>query len=146
MIYKRFSVPSIWREIDQLQSEMNRLFEASDRNRLLGSPRYPAINLWTNDEGQLIQAEMPGLKADDINIDVTADTLTISGNLTHEENIENARYQRQERTYGTFTRTIQLPFMVETSNVEAKFKNGILNIKLQRAESSKPKKIAVKSE
>jgi len=132
--------------MDQLQREMNRIFEASDRKRILGSPRYPAINLWTNDEGQFIRTEMPGLKADDISIDVTADTLTISGSRSHEEADENARYHRQEHTYGTFTRAIQLPFMVETSSVEAKFKNGVLDIKLQRAESDKPKKIAVKSE
>jgi len=145
-MYSRFRVPSIWREMDQLQHEMNRLFEASVGKRVLGSPKYPAINLWANEESQFISAEMPGIKADDININVTADTLTISGSRSHDEKVENANYHRQERGYGTFTRTVQLPFMVDTSSVEANLKNGILDIKLQRVESDKPKKIAVKSE
>lgn len=145
-MYRRFRVPSIWREMDQLQREMNRLFEASGGKRVLGSPKYPAINLWANEESQFISAEMPGIKADDININVTADTLTISGSRVHDEVGENTRYHRQERGYGPFTRTIQLPFMIDTSSVAANFKNGVLDIKLQRAESDKPKKIAVKSE
>ncbi len=145
-MYSRFRVPSVWREMGQLQREMNHLFEATGGKRALGSPEFPAINLWANEEGQFIRAEMPGIKANDINIDVTADTLTISGNRSHDEAVENTRYHRQERRYGTFTRIVQLPFMVNTSSVEANLKNGVLDIKLQRAESDKPKKIAVKSE
>jgi len=145
-MYRRFRVPSIWREMDQLQREMNHLFEVSDGKRVLGTPKYPAINLWANEESQFISAEMPGIKADDINIDVTADTLTVSGNRVHDEAVENVNYHRQERGTGNFTRTIQLPFVVDTSSVEANLKNGILDIKLQRVEADKPKKIAVKSE
>jgi len=132
--------------MDQLQREMNRLFETSAGKRTIGSPRYPAINLWANEEDQFVIAELPGIKADDININVVADTLTISGSRSHDEAVENANYHRQERGYGTFTRTIQLPFMVDTNSVEANLKNGVLDIKLLRAESDKPKKIAVKSE
>jgi len=142
----KFRVPSRWREMDQLQREMNRLFEGSTEKHTLGSRKYPAINLWANEEGQIIRAEMPGIKVDDINIDVTSDTLTISGSRTHDEAVENTHYHRQERGYGSFTRTLQLPFMIDTGSVEAIFKNGVLEIKLQRAESDKPKKIAVKSE
>ena len=142
----KFRVPTRWREMDQLQREMNRLFEGSSVIHTSGSHKYPAINLWANEEGQIIRAEMPGIKADDINIDVTSDTLTISGERTHDEAIENTRYHRQERGYGSFTRTLQLPFMIDTGSVEATFKNGVLDIKLQRAESDRPKKIAVKSE
>ena len=142
----KFRVPSRWREMDQLQREMNHLFEGSAGKHTLGSRKYPAINLWANEEGQIIRAEMPGIKVDDINIDVTSDTLTISGSRTHDEAVENTRYHRQERGYGSFTRTLQLPFMIDTGSVEATFKNGVLEIKLQRAESDKPKKIAVKSE
>ena len=145
-MFRRFRVPSIWQEMDQLQREMNLLFDTSVGKRAIGLSRYPAVNLWANEESQLIKAEMPGIKADDININVTADTLTISGSRSHDEKVENANYHRQERGYGTFTRTIQLPFMVDTSSVEANLKNGILDIKLQRVEADKPKKIAVKSE
>ena len=142
----KFRIPARWREMDQLQREMSRLFEDSSIKHTQGSRKYPAINLWANEEGQIIKAEMPGIKVDDININVTSDTLTISGSRTHDEAVENTRYHRQERGYGSFTRTLQLPFMIDTNSVEANFKNGVLDIKLQRAESDKPKKIAVKSE
>jgi HSP20 family protein len=145
-MYKRYRLPSIWREMDQLQQEMNRLFEDAVGKRTIGSPTYPAINLWANEEGQLIKAEMPGLVAEDFQVDVTADTLTISGSRVDKAISENSRYHRQERGSGEFMRTIQLPFMVDTESVNASFKNGLLTIKLQRAEADKPKKIAVKSE
>ncbi|MCD6356053.1 MAG: Hsp20/alpha crystallin family protein [Anaerolineaceae bacterium] len=145
-MYRRIRVPSIWREMDQLQREMSRLFEDAVGKRTVGSFGFPAINLWANDDGQFIRAEIPGFKPDDINIEATADTLTISGSRSQEKEAKGKRYHRQERGYGSFTRTIQLPFIIDTGSVEANYKNGILNIKLQRAESDKPKKIAVKSE
>ena len=145
-MYRRYRVPSIWHEMDQLQHEMNQLFKATTGKLTLNSSVYPAINLWANEEDQYLRAEMPGIKAADIHIDATADTLTISGSRTQDEAVDKYRYHRQERGYGNFSRTIQLPFMIDTGSVEANFKNGVLNIKLQRAESDKPKKIAVKSE
>ena len=58
---------------------------------------------------------------------------------------KEAHYHRRERSYGSFSRTVQLPFMVDTNKVEASFKNGVLLINLPRAEADKPKKIAIKS-
>ncbi len=144
-MYRRFRQPSIWQEMDQLQREMNRLFSATSTGRVINSPSYPAINIWTNDDGQLISAEMPGVKPDDIDIDVTGDALSISGVRNPDEAVKEARYHRRERSYGSFSRTIQLPFMVDTNKVEANFKNGILLITLPRAEADKPKKITIKS-
>jgi HSP20 family protein len=131
--------------MDQLQREMNRLFDSTSRGRVVSAPSYPAINIWTNDEGQLITAEMPGVHPEDINIDVTADALSISGERKPDEAAKDANYHRRERGYGAFSRTIQLPFMVDTKKVEADFKNGVLMINLPRAEADKPKKITIKS-
>lgn len=144
-MYRRFRKPSIWQEMDQLQREMNRLFDATSTGRVINSPSYPAINIWTNEEGQLISAEMPGIHPDDIDIDVTGDALSISGERKPHEVTKEARYHRRERNYGAFSRTIQLPFMVDTNKVEANFKNGVLLIALPRAEAGKPKKITIKS-
>jgi HSP20 family protein len=131
--------------MDQLQREMNRLFDATNRGQVFNAPSYPAINIWTNDDGQLISAEMAGVHPDDIDIDVTGDALSISGERKPDKVAEEAHYHRRERTYGSFSRTIQLPFMVDTSKVEANFKNGVLMISLPRAEADKPKKITIKS-
>jgi HSP20 family protein len=145
-VYRRFQMPSIWQEMDQLQREMNRLFDTTSKGHLFNSPSYPAINIWTNDEGQFISAEMPGVKPDDIDIDVTGDALSISGVRKPDEVAKDASYHRHERNYGSFNRTVQLPFMVDTNKVEAKFTNGILLITLPRAEADKPKKIEIKKE
>jgi HSP20 family protein len=144
-MYRRFQRPSIWQEMDQLQREMNRLFDTSNKERVFNSPSYPAINIWTNEDGQVISAEMPGVHPDDIDIDVTGDALSISGERKPDEIAKEAHYHRRERSYGSFSRTVQLPFMVDTNKVEASFKNGILLINLPRAEADKPKKIAIKS-
>jgi len=143
-MYQRHQIPYIWLEMDQLQREMNRLFDATNRGHLFNSPSYPAINILTNDDGQLITAEMPGVKPDDIMIDVTGDALSISGERKPDEVAKDAYYHRRERNYGTFSRTVQLPFMVDTNKVEAKFNKGILMITLPRAEADKPRKIEIK--
>ena len=144
-MYRRFQRPSIWQEMDQLQREMNRLFDSTSKGRVFNSPSYPAINIWTNEDGQVISAEMPGVHPDDIDIDVTGDALSISGERKPDEVAKDAYYHRRERSYGLFSRTVQLPFMVDTNKVEASFKNGVLLINLPRAEADKPKKIAIKS-
>ena len=144
-MYRRFRKPSIWQEMDQLQREMNRLFDATSKRSVFTPPSYPAINIWTKEDGQLISAEMPGINPDNIDIDVTGDALSISGERKQDKVGEEARYHRRERSYGSFSRTIQLPFMVDTNKVEANFKNGILMISLPRAEADKPKKITIKN-
>ena len=144
-MYRIVRKPSIWQEMDQLQREMNRLFDSTNRERVFSAPSYPAINIWTNDDGQFITAEMPGVHPDDINIDVIGDALSISGERKPDDVAKDANYHRRERGSGAFSRTIQLPFMVDTNKVEANFKNGVLMIRLPRAEVDKPKKITVKS-
>ena len=142
---RRFRKPSLWQEMDLLQHEMNRLFDASTKGRVFNSPSYPAVNIWTQEDGQMISAEMPGVLPEDIEIDVTGDGLSISGVRKQDEVAKEAHYHRRERSYGSFSRTIQLPFMVDTNKVEAGFKNGVLFISLPKAEADKPKKIAIQS-
>jgi HSP20 family protein len=131
--------------MDQLQREMNRLFNAAGQGRVLNTAIYPAVNIWANDEGQIVSAELPGVHPEDLDIDVTGDALSISGERKPDEVAKDARYHRRERNYGAFSRTVQLPFMVDTNKVEATFKNGVLFITLPRAEADKPRKITVRS-
>jgi len=144
-MYRSYSIPSVWREMDRLQREMNRLFEDSYPSRYHSAPAYPAMNVWTNEEGLQITAEVPGVSPKDIDISVVGDTLTLSGVREPDELKEGARYHRQERGYGNYTRSIQLPFSVNVNKVEATFKNGVLSIVLPRAEEDKPKKITIKA-
>jgi HSP20 family protein len=144
-MYRRYRIPTVWHEMDRLQSEMNRLFEVYYPNRLRQAPAYPALNVWTSDEALNVTAEVPGVSPDDIEISVVGDTLTLSGTRQPETLDENARYHRQERSYGNFTRSLQLPFPVEVDKVEATFHDGVLMVAMPRAEEDKPRKITVKS-
>ncbi len=145
MMYRRYPVPSSWREVNRLQREMNRLFEDYYPSRVRRAPAFPALNVWTNEDGLNITAEVPGVHPEDIDISVVGDTLTLSGERRPDELKEGARYHRQERGYGSFSRSLQLPYMVDVRKVNATFRNGVLNIELPRAEQDKPRKISVKS-
>ena len=144
-MYRRYRFSSPWRDMDRLQREMNRLFEGYYPDRTRQAPSFPAMNVWGSEDGLLITAEVPGVHPEDIDISVVGDTLTLSGNRKPDELNEGARYHRQERGYGSFTRAIQLPFAVSVAKVDASFSNGVLSINLPRAEEDKPRKIMVKS-
>jgi HSP20 family protein len=125
---------------------MDRLFEiAFPRIQRHKTTSFPAINVWTKEtEGLIVTAELPGFIPDDIDISVTGDTLTVSGKRQPEETLETVQYHRQERTYGEFSRTVQLPYPVNRDKVEATVRKGILQITLPRIEIEKPKQIAVR--
>jgi len=141
-----YSYRSPWRDMERLQREMNRLF--SDAFTYAGgrtAPSYPTINVWSNNEGAVVTAELPGVNPNDIDISVVGDTLTLTGHREPEKLQEGEKYHRRERSFGKFTRSFQLPFRVEADKIEALFDKGILHISLPRAEEEKPKKIAVKA-
>jgi HSP20 family protein len=144
-MYRRFRTPSAWQELDRLQREMNRLFDNYSGERQRMAPGYPALNVWTGTDSAVMTAELPGVDPESIDISIVGETLTLSGQRPQEELPENARYHRQERGYGRFTRAFQLPFLVDANGVEARFEKGVLEISLPRAEADKPKKITVKA-
>lgn len=144
-MYRNLRTPSIWHEMDRFQRDMNRLFNQYTPPTRRVAPSYPAVNVWFNDEGLVVSAEMPGVKPEDLDINVQRDSLTIGGILGSEELPEGARYHRKERVAGQFSRTIQMPFSVDPDEVEAGFEGGVLTIRLPRVEAEKPKKIKIKS-
>ncbi len=143
-MYRRYSPLSIWREMDRLQREMDRLFEEFAPRRLRTAPGFPAMNVWADEESVIVTAELPGLDSKDIQLDVLDGTLTLRGERKPDELPEGARVHRQERGYGKFARTLELPFKVDVDKVKATFKNGVLQVTLPRAEEDRPKKIAIK--
>jgi HSP20 family protein len=130
--------------MDRLQREMNRLFSSYTPGRVRTAPGYPPMNIWENEDGQVVSAEMPGVHIEDIDISVEGDTLTISGVRSLDELPEDARYHRRERGAGEFRRSVRLPFSVDIEQINASFNDGILTINLPRAEEEKPKKISIK--
>ena len=146
MLSNPFDFRSSYREMERLRREMNQLFEQLDRGpRLSVAAAYPAMNVWTNADGAVVTAELPGMNPEDLEISVHGDTLSLRGSRPAEEVEEGVTYHRRERGSGQFRRSFQLPFNVDSNKVDAKYERGVLHIFLPRAESDKPKKIQVKS-
>lgn len=142
--FNRYGRMSPWREMERMRREMEQLFSTFDGGASM-APAFPAMNVWTNPEGAVVTAELPGVSSDNIDISVVGQTLTVSGSRQPEGLPENAHYHRRERNFGQFTRTFELPFPVESDKVEATFDKGVLYISLPRAEADKPRKITIKS-
>jgi HSP20 family protein len=134
------------REMERLRREMNRLFADWPTRGPWGvAPSYPAVNMWTAGESAIVTAELAGVDLDDIEIAVENDSLTLRGRRTPDDVEESATYHRQERLYGSFSRSFRLPFRVDPETVEATLGNGVLTVTLACAEAEKPKKITVKA-
>jgi len=145
MLYRRSTTPSLWSEMERLQQEMDSLFGNFNPGHFEIGPTFPPLNIYTNDQAEIITAEMPGFRPENIEINVVGETLTISGERQEKDVEAKAEYHRQERSYGKFTRSIELLFPVEADKVDAAFENGILRIHMPRAEADRPKKISVKT-
>jgi len=130
-----------WRELDRLSRAAERLFEGA----WVENPfTYPALNIWTNAEGAVISAELPGMNAEDIEITVTGDHLTLKGIKKVENPTGNDTvYHRRERKGGAFERTVRLDREVDRDKVTAAFKNGVLTITAPWHEVEKTIKITV---
>jgi HSP20 family protein len=131
-----------WREMQRLQRQMNRLFEGIEP---WSARDYPAVNLWTSDNDVVLTAELPGIEAQDLDVSVQDNLLTLRGTRKAETLQKGETYHRQERAGGTFVRTVQLPFEVEADKVQAHLEKGILQLNLPRAEAAKPRQIQVKT-
>lgn len=127
-----------FRDIRRLQIEANRMSERGTAR----TSEFPAINAYANQDGVVITAELPGMKSEDLDVSLHRDAVTLSGE--RQTDIEEARaYHRRERRQGRFVRTLSLPFIVDPNGVEASMTNGVLRLKLPRAEEDKPKRINV---
>ncbi|MCE5281037.1 MAG: Hsp20/alpha crystallin family protein [Deltaproteobacteria bacterium] len=128
------------REMQRLQREMNRVFTGLEQPL---SQEVPLVNAWVGEGDVVVTAELPGVDPAKVDISVVGNTLTISGTRDADPLKEGESYHRQERHYGRFSRSLQLPFHVEAGKVEARYERGVLRITLPRAEADKPRKIAV---
>ncbi|MEK7704165.1 MAG: Hsp20/alpha crystallin family protein [Myxococcota bacterium] len=131
-----------WQDLERLQDELNRVFTGL---REPSAPSFPAVNIWTNQEGAVVRAEVPGIDATKIDISVMGNAVTINGRRDAAELKQGETYHRRERVCGLFTRTVEVPFRVDPKKVSAEYKRGVLSIMLPRAEEEMPKKINVRA-
>lgn len=133
-----------WREIED---RMERLFEDT-----FGSPRrpmamatawLPAVEVFEREGQVVMRADLPGLKREEITVEVTDGSLTIAGERKVEQEIKEQDYYRCERSYGTFRRTIPLPTGVEKGKIAATYKDGVLEVTLPKAKGPEATKVAI---
>jgi len=137
-------------ELVSLRQAMDKLFEDSfvRPSRMLaafGEATIPAIDVYQTPNEFVVKASLPGTKPDDVNIDITGDTLTIKGETKAEQEIKKEDYLYQERRYGSFSRSLVLPSGLQADKTEAAMENGILTLTIPKAEEAKPKTIKVKA-
>ncbi|NWF52299.1 MAG: Hsp20/alpha crystallin family protein [Nitrospirae bacterium] len=99
----------------------------------------PTVDVFEEGDDVVIKAELPGMGKDDIDVKVTDDLITISGEKKKEEKVEKKNYYRMERSYGSFTRSLRLPTEVHTEKATAKFKDGVLEVRIPKTEEAKKK-------
>jgi HSP20 family protein len=103
----------------------------------------PPVDIQETADGYRLQAELPGLTKDDIQITLENNVLRLSGERKFERDAKKENFQRIERTYGAFTRAFALPQQVNSEGVQAAFENGVLTITVPKAEQAKPRKIEI---
>ena len=103
----------------------------------------PAVDIYEEENGVALKAELPGIDKKDISIDVKDGVLTLSGERTVENETEEKNYYRRERTYGKFQRLFTLPEGVSAEDITADFKDGVLKVHIPKAEVEEPKKITI---
>ncbi|MBC8431277.1 MAG: Hsp20/alpha crystallin family protein [Desulfobacterales bacterium] len=152
MIYRRlFNIPT-WRfrrpsdELDRLRRQMSELYGAlsGDAISMPAAGVFPLTNVTEDSGNYYVRAELPGMKSDELNIQVTSDGISISGERKIPEEGNGVKYHRREREAGKFSRSINLPGEIDVNAVEASLNNGILTITIQKAEVAKPRQITVK--
>jgi HSP20 family protein len=133
-----------FRDLTTLREEMNRLFSRTMGEGGGGGAAWtPAVDIFDTADAIVLRAELPGLSADDIDIEVDDNVLTLKGERRFEDKVEEGRYYRLERAYGHFQRSVTLPQGVKADEISATFDQGVLTVRVPKAEEVKPRKISV---
>jgi HSP20 family protein len=133
-----------WDPFREFQREVGRLFETLDpfSGARAGRPD-PLINLYDAGDHYVLASPLPGLTPKDVELTITGDSLTIRGERKRPEGVPEDSYRRQERPIGRWSRTVTLPDRIDGAQVAATFTHGVLTVILPKAESAKPRQIAV---
>jgi HSP20 family protein len=138
-----------FRELRSLQDEVNRVFSTSFNrsgdNELMRGAWSPSVDIYENKDQIVLEAELPGMKPEDVNISIENNVLTVHGERKFEKKDEQDNFHRVERSYGSFTRSFTLPPTVAADSADAVFENGVLRLMLAKREEAKPRRIEIKA-
>lgn len=133
-----------FRDITSFRDDINRLFARTLGEGVGTSQTWtPAVDVFETGEAVILKAELPGLGVDDVDVEVDDNVLTISGERTLTDRVEEGHYYRLERSYGRFSRSLTLPQGIRADEVSATFTDGVLEVRIPKAEEAKPRKVAV---
>jgi len=136
-----------FRDLRRMHDEMDRLFSSlwptGDGDLTKTAVWLPAVDMYEEKDRVIVQAELPGVKKEDMSLSLTEDSLTIKGQRKFEHEEKREGFYRMECRYGSFQRTLELPFPVKASAVKAEYKDGILIITLPKAEEAKTREIKI---
>lgn len=139
--------PNLQAEFQRMERDLERLWSSIGSHGQRWQPArrlYPPLNLSVDSEHFIVECELPGWSLDQLELSVTGDTLQLKG-TRDEEPVAGASYHRRERRWGTFSRSITLPDMVDSEKTSARLKDGILRIELPKTPEAKPRQITVKA-
>ncbi|MDQ3798826.1 MAG: Hsp20/alpha crystallin family protein [Acidobacteriota bacterium] len=141
-----------FRDLRTLQDEVNRLFSMSlprsggaQQDEMMRGAWTPNVDIFENKDQIVLEAELPGMKPEDVDISIENNVLTIHGERRFEKKDDSDNFHRVERSYGSFTRSFTLPPTVSSENANAEFENGVLRLTLAKREEAKPRRIEIKA-
>jgi len=132
-----------FRDITSFRDDINRLFSRSFGEASGTQTWAPAVDVFDTKDAVIVKAELPGLTADDVDVEIDDNVLTVSGERTFADKVEDGHYYRLERSYGKFSRSLTLPQGIKADEVSANFANGVLEIRVPKADEVKPRKVAI---
>jgi HSP20 family protein len=126
-----------------VHGDLNRLFDSLVGPATSATPWSPAVDIRETGEEYFVRMDLPGLEPKDVKLSVFEDTLTVSGERRESTESKDVKWHHVERTHGTFERRFQLGKAVQGDKVSASFKNGVLEIRVPKAEQMKPREIEI---
>ena len=126
-----------------LKDTFKAIEEGLSQNEETGNVWTPKVDVGESEKSIIVKCELPGVKKEDIKIDITGDTLSISGDKKWEDSDVDVKYHKIERIYGAFTRTFKIGIPIDQENIKATYKNGVLEIVVPKAEKLAQKKIEI---
>jgi HSP20 family protein len=149
MATSMFRFPGGWDPFGTLRLMQRELERLSGQGALgafqrIGGGIYPAINVLSSPDEIVVQAEVPGVAREELDLTITGETLMIKGAKKPQAGEDELRYQKRERGVGDFSRTVVLPDKVDAERVEANLADGLLTVRLPKSDAAKPRQISVK--
>ncbi len=133
-----------WQELEEMQRSLTRLLDSDASATSERGSWLPAVDVRETKDALILHAELPGINKEDIHVEVHEGRLTLSGERKYEKEVDEENVHRIERAYGRFSRSFSLPRDVDTNAVDATMNNGVLEIRLPKKETARPKSITVK--